>query len=82
MTGIFFGFFGATIFIGGLNIVINDGSPWSTDIRRIWASILFAMLASLYIFYKFNVTKNIGKLIFFFLNLLKSSLMICMKKEH
>jgi hypothetical protein len=82
MTGLFFVFFGVTILIGGLNIVFNDGSPWSTDIRRIWASILFAMLGSLCIFAVFNLTKNIGKLIFFFLNLLKFCFMICVKKDH
>lgn len=82
MTGLFFFFFGVTILIGGLNIVFNDGSPWSTDIRRIWASILFAMLGSLCIFAVFNLTKNIGKLIFFFLNLLKFCFMICVKKDH
>ena len=70
-TFLYFCCFGATILIALLNILINDGSPWSTDIRRIWATILFAMLASLLIFFLFNLTNNIGKLIFFFWNLLK-----------
>lgn len=71
MTFLYFCCFGATILIALFNILINDGSPWSTDIRRIWATILFAMLASLLIFFLFNLTNNIGKLIFFFWNLLK-----------
>lgn len=82
MTFLFFCFFGVTILIALLNILINDGSPWSTDIRRIWATLLFAMLISLVILAIFNPTKNISKLIFFFLNLLKLSFKICIKKDH
>jgi hypothetical protein len=40
------------------------------------------MLISLVILAIFNPTKNISKLIFFFLNLLKLSFKICIKKDH
>jgi hypothetical protein len=64
-------FYLGTIFMGFVNIFKSDGSPWKTDIRRVWASILLAILAVLFIFLAFNLANLIGKLVVYLLGLPK-----------
>jgi hypothetical protein len=63
-------YFGTIIF-GFINILKQDGSPWTTDIRRVWTLILLGTLVVLAIFAFLHLANFIGKVVACLLSLPK-----------